>query len=116
MRSDSATASGESNRHNSTLVACSEKSAKFTPPRSRVAPSGDGRPGQTRGLATLFCPRGELFHDGQPLLLQRTLAPLRQEPHPPVLGGAVDDVDAVVRGRVVKRFTGIFPDKSEVNF
>src|SRR5271166_334474 len=47
MRCASAVASGESNRHNSTLVACSEKSAKLTPLPSHVAPNGKGRPGHT---------------------------------------------------------------------
>src|SRR5208337_4757569 len=47
MRCASAVASGESNRHNSTLVACSEKSAKLTPFPSHVAPNGKGRPGHT---------------------------------------------------------------------
>src|SRR5271157_210312 len=47
MRCPSAVASGESNRHNSTLVACSEKSAKLTPFPSHVAPKGKGRPGHT---------------------------------------------------------------------
>jgi hypothetical protein len=32
-----------------TSVAFSEKIAKFAPLRSTVAPSGEGRPGQTRG-------------------------------------------------------------------
>src|SRR6266496_2717063 len=41
-------ASIESNRHNSTLVACSENNAKFTPFPSHVAPSGYEFPGQTR--------------------------------------------------------------------
>src|SRR6185312_1404244 len=45
---DSTSASGESNRHSSTRVACSEKIAKLTPTPSQVAPSGDGAPGQTR--------------------------------------------------------------------
>ena len=40
-------ASASSNRHSSTAVACSEKSAKLTPPPSQVAPSGWGLPGQT---------------------------------------------------------------------
>src|SRR5688500_12365574 len=47
-RNDSRSASGESNRHSSTDVACSENRAKFTPRPSQVAPSGYGRPGQTR--------------------------------------------------------------------
>src|SRR5271165_3850041 len=47
MRCASAGASGESNRHNSTLVACSEKSAKLTPFPSHVAPNGKDRPGHT---------------------------------------------------------------------
>src|SRR4029450_907910 len=46
MRCDSTFASGESKRHSSTSVACSEKSAKFTPLPFNVAPSGDGEPGQ----------------------------------------------------------------------
>src|SRR5262249_42649638 len=48
MRSDSFASSWESNRHNSTLVACSENRAKLTPAPSQVAPRGYGRPGQTR--------------------------------------------------------------------
>src|SRR5438874_13834600 len=47
IRCDSLVASAESNRHSSTLVPCSEKSAKFTPSPSQVAPSGYGLPGQT---------------------------------------------------------------------
>src|SRR5579885_2291842 len=47
MRVDSCSESGESNRHNSTPVAFSEKSAKLTPAPSHVAPSGYGCPGQT---------------------------------------------------------------------
>ena len=34
-----------SNRHSSTLSACSENSEKLVPPPSQVAPSGNGRPG-----------------------------------------------------------------------
>ena len=45
--SDSLSASGESNRHSSTRVACSENRAKLTPTPSQVAPSGYGVPGQT---------------------------------------------------------------------
>src|SRR6266511_974914 len=41
-------ASTASNRQSSTFVACSEKSAKFTPLPSHVAPSGEEWPGQTR--------------------------------------------------------------------
>src|SRR4029078_4068451 len=41
-------ASGESNRQSSTLVACAEKSAKFTPTPVQVAPRGYGSPGHTR--------------------------------------------------------------------
>src|ERR1700752_4830221 len=37
-----------SNKHKSTLVACSENNAKFTPFPSHVAPSGYEFPGQTR--------------------------------------------------------------------
>src|SRR5512142_1348110 len=37
-----------SKRQSSTFSACAENSAKLTPPPSQVAPSGDGRPGQTR--------------------------------------------------------------------
>src|SRR5262245_59161119 len=48
MRCDSACAFAESKRQSSTFVAFSENSAKFTPMRSQVAPSGLGRPGQTR--------------------------------------------------------------------
>jgi hypothetical protein len=40
MRADSRGLVGESNRHSSTFVACSEKRAKFTPEPSHVAPSG----------------------------------------------------------------------------
>jgi hypothetical protein len=47
MRRDSAASSTESNRQSSTLVAFSEKIAKFTPAPSQVAPSGYGRPGHT---------------------------------------------------------------------
>jgi len=43
----SARDSRESKRQSSTRVACSEKIAKFTPPLTQVAPSGDGRPGQS---------------------------------------------------------------------
>src|SRR6188768_2938179 len=45
---DSTSSAGESNRHSSTRVACSEKIAKLTPTPSQVAPSGDGAPGHTR--------------------------------------------------------------------
>src|SRR6476660_8265223 len=47
---DSTSASAESNRHSSTRVACSEKTAKLTPTPSHVAPRGYGVPGQTRKL------------------------------------------------------------------
>jgi len=47
-RQDSFSASAESNRHSSTLVAFSEYSAKLVPLPSQVAPKGYGRPGQTR--------------------------------------------------------------------
>src|SRR5258705_3047065 len=102
MHCDSFSASAESNRHNSTFVACSENSVKFTPPPSRVAPSGDGRPGQTRRAVTSLRPRGELLHDSQPLRLQRTHAAAGHEPHAFVLRTAVDDVDAVEGGRVME--------------
>src|SRR5438093_10360767 len=39
--------SGPSNRHNSTRVACAEKSAKLTPTPVQVAPRGYGSPGHT---------------------------------------------------------------------
>ena len=45
MRAYSCVAPGESKRHNSTRVACSEKIAKLTPAPSQVAPRGKGRPG-----------------------------------------------------------------------
>src|SRR5215831_2370710 len=48
MRWVSLSASTASKRHSSTLVACSEKSAKFTPFPSHVAPSGYGFPGHKR--------------------------------------------------------------------
>ena len=54
MRHDSFSASGESNRHKSTRVAFSEYRAKFTPLPFQVAPSGYGRPGQTRIFINLF--------------------------------------------------------------
>src|SRR4029450_3049023 len=47
MRADSRALSGESNRHNSTFSACSEKIAKLTPEPSQVAPRGYGEPGRT---------------------------------------------------------------------
>src|SRR4029453_19406757 len=50
-------ASGESKRLRSTVVACSEKSAKFTPRPSNVAPNGEGKPGQTRKGGTGFSGR-----------------------------------------------------------
>ena len=39
--------SSSSNRQSSTRSACSEKTEKFVPSPSQVAPSGNGRPGQT---------------------------------------------------------------------
>src|ERR1700745_2524010 len=48
MRADSALASAESNRHSSTLAACSENRAKLTPAPSQVAPRGADFPGQIR--------------------------------------------------------------------
>src|SRR5262245_46706963 len=54
MRRDSAPASIESKRHSSTFAACSAKSAKLTPAPSHVAPSGYGRPGQTRRGGSLL--------------------------------------------------------------
>src|SRR5665213_4443147 len=45
MRAVSLFPSGDSNRHNSTLVASSEKSAKLTPAPSHVAPRGKELPG-----------------------------------------------------------------------
>src|SRR3954463_4089784 len=45
---DGFSSSGESNRHSSTLVACSENRAKLTPAPSKVAPGGYDCPGQTR--------------------------------------------------------------------
>src|SRR5262249_22642946 len=47
-RAVSFAAAGESNMQSSTLVAYSENRAKLTPAPSQVAPSGYGRPGQTR--------------------------------------------------------------------
>src|SRR5438876_80217 len=52
-------ASGRSNRHNSTLVACAEKIAKLTPTPVQLAPSGYGSPGHTRiavGGASRYVP------------------------------------------------------------
>src|SRR4030095_11722089 len=46
MRCDSADASGESKRHSSIIVACSEKREKITPLPLNLAPSGDGEPDQ----------------------------------------------------------------------
>src|SRR3954464_10047175 len=57
MHSLSCVASGKSNRHNSTLVACAENTAKLTPTPVQVAPSGYGSPGQTRIDRTRFKPR-----------------------------------------------------------
>src|SRR5439155_8875736 len=48
MRALSFVASGESKRQSSTLAACAENNAKFTPTPVHVAPSGYGSPGQTR--------------------------------------------------------------------
>src|SRR5438874_5414025 len=48
MRWDSLTSAADANKHNSTLAACSENRAKFTPAPSQMAPRGYGRPGQTR--------------------------------------------------------------------
>src|SRR5687767_12483784 len=48
MRCASFSVSTVSNKHRSTLVACSENNAKFTPLPSHVAPSGYEFPGQTR--------------------------------------------------------------------
>src|SRR3954467_604183 len=47
-----------SNRHSSTRVACAEKSAKFTPRPSHVAPSGKGWPSRilTLGICFLLSP------------------------------------------------------------
>src|SRR5262249_36514245 len=45
-RENSFVASTLSNKHSSTLVACSEKIAKLTPSPVHVAPSGYGLPGQ----------------------------------------------------------------------
>ena len=55
----SSVASGESNRHSSTLVACAEKSAKLTPTPFQVAPSGYGSPGQTRTDGARGCAMSE---------------------------------------------------------
>src|SRR5262245_6964867 len=48
MRSRSVRSLVDPKRHTSTLVPVSLKTAKFTPTPSYEAPSGNGRPGQTR--------------------------------------------------------------------
>src|SRR5262245_52480718 len=67
MRCDSFVASGESNRHSSTLVACSANRAKLTPAPSQVAPSGYERPGQMRmGVSSrVQRPRGSTPRPGR---------------------------------------------------
>ena len=56
--------SGESNRHNSTSVALSENSAKFTPAPSQFAPSGEGLPGQMVWLLIMEMPAEEMAQHG----------------------------------------------------
>src|SRR5262245_16755065 len=59
MRTRSFSASGESKRQSSTLVACSENNAKLTPTPVQVAPRGYGKPGHTlTGWPSItFCAR-----------------------------------------------------------
>src|SRR4051794_18794513 len=114
MQCDSISASAEAKRHSATFVACSEKSAKFTPPASIVAPSGDGLPGQTRGaVITSVLSFYNLLHDREALRLQRALPVFRQKPHPFVQVTAVKDVDVVVRDCVMEGGAGVLPDEAE---
>src|SRR5690348_4682123 len=103
MRSDSAGASGESKRHSSTLVACSEKSAKLTPFSFTVAPSGDGRPGQARGLCIGSAPLfDELLHDPKTVGLERAHPDMRHKPNASILIPAVEELDTITRSAVMK--------------
>src|SRR6478609_7058057 len=52
MRIDSRLAPAESNKHSSTAVPSPEKTAKFTPSPSHVAPSGCGEPGLVRMICS----------------------------------------------------------------
>src|SRR5512135_960099 len=76
MRCASAVASGESNRHNSTLVACSEKSAKLTPVPSHVAPNGRGRPGHTLMHGSPRVGFDSLCRSGRPRVVLRIVSKL----------------------------------------
>src|SRR5215468_4900665 len=57
-------ASAPSNRHSSTLLACSEKRAKLTPAPSQIAPNGYDRPGQTRMKVSIKPVRARSVSDG----------------------------------------------------
>jgi hypothetical protein len=48
-----------SKRQSSILLAFAEKTAMFTPDPSQMAPSGNGRPAETRVLAAMVPPVGE---------------------------------------------------------
>src|SRR5271166_3908116 len=74
MRCASAVASDESNRHNSTLVACSEKSAKLTPFPSHVAPNGKGRPGHTLMHGSPRVGFDSLCRSGRPRVVLRIVS------------------------------------------
>src|SRR5271157_6124606 len=77
MRCASAVASGESNRHNSTLVACSENSAKLTPFPSHVAPNGKGRPGHTLIHGSPRVGFDSLCRSGRPRVVLRIVSKLQ---------------------------------------
>ena len=57
-----------------------------------------------------LAPFDDLLQNPQPLRLHRAHADSRHEPHALVLGVAVDDLNAVVRRRVMERITVIEQD------
>jgi len=67
---------------------------------------------EARGLA----PFDDLLQNPQPLRLHRAHADSRHEPHPLVLGVAVDDLNAVVRRRVMEGSAGVVGEEGEEPF
>src|SRR5882724_6338863 len=64
---------------------------------------------EARGLA----PFDDLLQNPQPVRLHRSHAGSRHEPHTLVLVAAVDDLNAIVRRRVIERGAGVLGDEAE---
>ena len=74
------------------------------------------RPQESREEARDLAPFDDLLQNPQPLRLHRAHADSRHEPHALVLGVTVDDLNVVVRRRVMKCGAGVRGDEVEELF